>query len=380
MTATAAIRSQPDAVERQALLLSRFAADAAQYDANDEFVTGNYRELQKARLMSAAVPQELGGDGLDAKALSALLRNLARSCSSTALAYSMHTHVVALLAWRWRHQKAPVDAVLRRVADEQIVLISSGGSDWLDSSGTAKRVDGGFLIDAVKGFASGVPAGSLLNTSAVYEDPNEGPTVLHFMVPLSAPETKIEPSWRAMGMRGTGSHQVRIENFFVADAAVSVRRPKGLWHPLFHLISMVAFPIIYSVYFGIGEAIRDQALAAAKRRPATVQLVDMAGALETEFAAARFALDEMLRLSAGQPGPDTTNAIFLARSNLVRALLATGNTALDVALGSGYLRANPIERLFRDLQAARFHPLQPHAQRDLSGRLALGLPIDGARQ
>src|SRR5262245_31818027 len=111
--------------------------------------------------MSAAVPHELGGDGSDAVALSPLLRTLAQSCSSTALAFAMHIYVVALLAWRWHNQKAPVDGVLKRVADDQIVLISSGGSDWQDRSGTARRVEGGFVIDAVKGYASGVPAGTL---------------------------------------------------------------------------------------------------------------------------------------------------------------------------------------------------------------------------
>jgi acyl-CoA dehydrogenase len=201
--------------------------------------------------------------------------------------------------------------------------------------------------------------------------------VLHFMVPLSAREVTIEPSWRAMGMRGTGSHLVHIKGFLVADAAVAAKRPRGQWHPLFHMISMIAFPIIYSVYFGGAEAIRDAAVAAAKRKPVTPQLVDLVGALDTELAAARVALADMLAASATQPGPETTNRVFLGRSNIVRAIMATAEKALEVAHGAGYMRSSPIERLFRDLQAARFHPLTPHGQRDLSGRMALGLPIDG---
>jgi len=378
MTSTATLLRQPDAFERLAVLLPDIAARAAQADRDDEFVATNYEALQRARLMSAAVPTELGGDGLDARALSPLFVSLARSCGSTALALAMHTHVVALLAWRWRNQKAPVDALLKRVADEQIVLVSSGGSDWLDSSGTARRADGGFLIDAVKGFASGVPAGTLLNTSAVYDDPEDGPTVLHFMVPLSDPKVRIEPVWRAMGMRGTGSHQVRLDGFFVADGAIAGRRPRGRWHMLFHLVAMIAIPTIYSVYYGVAEALRDAAVASAKRRPATPALAQTVGGLETELAAARFALADMLAASAGQPGPATTNRIFVARANVVRALLTAADRSFDVAHGSGYMRSGPIERLFRDIQAARFHPLQPLAQQDLAGRLALGLDIDGA--
>lgn len=369
--------SQSDADTRLAALLPEIAANADHHDGNDEFVAGNYAALKAARLMSAAVPQELGGDGLDATALSPLLRALARSCSSTALSFAMHTHVAAFLAWRWRHQKAPVDAVLKRIVAEQIVLVSSGGSDWLDSSGIARRAEGGFVIDAIKGFASGVQAGSVLNTSAVYDDPQAGPTVLHFMVPLNSPHVTIEPNWRALGMRGTGSHQVRIAGFFVADAAVAARRPRGQWHPLFHMISMIAFPIIYSVYYGVGEALRDAAVATARRRPATPALVQSVGALETELAAARFALTDMLAATGGQPGPETTNRVFLGRSNIVRALTGVADKALEVTQGSGYLRQGPVERLFRDIQAARFHPLPTHAQETLAGRVAMGLDIDG---
>lgn len=329
--------------------------------------------------MSAAVPAELGGDGLDAQDLSRLLAALAHSCSSTALALAMHTHVVALLAWRWRHQGAPVDGLLRRVADEQIVLISSGGSDWLESSGTAQRTDGGFVVEATKGFASGVPAGTLLNTSAVYDDPEAGPTVLHFMVPLNAANVAIEPTWRAMGMRGTGSHQVRLSGFFVPDNAVAARRPKGRWHPLFHLVSMIAIPIIYSVYFGIGEALRDAAVAAAKRRPPTSSLIGRIGALETDLAGARYALADMLAASGGQPGPETTNRIFLDRANLVRALMDVAEKSLEIAQGGaicGQARSSASSATSRPPASTRSRPLP---SRILQGGWRWGSILTGNR-
>jgi acyl-CoA dehydrogenase len=178
-------------------------------------------------------------------------------------------------------------------------------------------------------------------------------------------------------MRGTGSHQVRIGGFFVADTAIALKRPRGNWHPLFHLISIIAFPLIYSVYYGVAEAMRDAALQMVKQRPVTPHLIDQVGALETELAAARVALSDMMAASETQPGPESTNRVFQGRSNLVRALMATADKALELAHGSAYLRKHPIERLFRDIQGARFHPLTPSMQRDFSGRVALGLPLDG---
>src|SRR6185295_2453152 len=97
-----------------ATLAPAFAARAAQLDERDEFVAGNYAELKASGLFAAGVPHELGGGGLELGELCEMLRLLARSCSSTALAFAMHTHQVALNAWRWRHDKAPVAPLLEK--------------------------------------------------------------------------------------------------------------------------------------------------------------------------------------------------------------------------------------------------------------------------
>jgi len=87
------------------------------------------------------VPVELGGGGASLPELGAMLRTLAHGCPSTALALSMHTHQVAANVWRWRHQQAPMEPLLRRIAAEQLVLVSSGGSDWLAGSARAERTE-----------------------------------------------------------------------------------------------------------------------------------------------------------------------------------------------------------------------------------------------
>jgi len=234
----------------------RFAARAAEVDEEDLFVSENFAELKSSGLVAAGVPAELGGGGASHAELGAVLQELGRHCGSTALAFAMHTHQVATAGWRWRYQQAPVEGLLKRVAGEGIVILSSGGSDWLQGSGAATRVDGGFRINARKVFASGAPAGNLLMTSAVYDDPEAGPTVLHFGVPMNAPGVQIVPTWRTRGMRGTGSHDIVINDLFIADTAISGKRPQGKWHPLFHIISMIAFPLVYSAYVGVAQAAR----------------------------------------------------------------------------------------------------------------------------
>jgi acyl-CoA dehydrogenase len=171
---------------------------------------------------------------------------------------------------------------------------------------------------------------------------------------------------------------VQLDQVFVADAAIGGRRKAGVWHPLFHIVSMVAFPMVYSVYAGLAEAARDIAVGVAKRRK-SADVVDGVGALDTELMATRNAIDSMVAFSeTATPGPETTNIIFMHRALVARSALKTAELALEVVGGAGYSRSMGLERIFRDIQAARFHPLTTGPQQRFAGRMALGLAIDAA--
>jgi alkylation response protein AidB-like acyl-CoA dehydrogenase len=356
----------------------RFAERAAAHDDSDTFVTTNYAELRSHRVFSAGVPAELGGGGASHAELSAMLRTFAHYCSSTALALSMHTHLVAAAAWRWHHEGAPVEPLLRRVAAEELVLVSTGGSDFLAGSGTARKVDGGYLVTARKIFGSGAPSGSLLMTMAIYDDPNQGPTVLHFPVPLEATGVKILDNWRTLGMRATGSNDIVLESVFVPDAAVGVRRKPGVWDPTFHLVAKIAFPLVYSVYVGIAESARGLALREAAKKAKDPSVQTLVGEMENELATARMALRHMLdAASTSSLGAETTNEVLIGRTLAGQAAIRTVAKAMEVVGGASFFRALGLERLFRDVQGARFHPLQEKPQQIYSGRLALGLDVNG---
>lgn len=357
---------------------ARIAADAPLHDADDSFVADAYDLLKREGLLKAHVPAELGGGGASYAELCGIVRTLARACGSTGLAVSMHSHQVAVPTWRWRNEGAPTEGLLKRIAAEDLVVVSSGGSDWLPSGGLAEKVDGGFRITARKVFSSGVLAGDLLMTSAIWNDPQGGPTVLHFGVPLKADGVKVLDTWRTMGMRGTGSHDVELTDVFVADAAVSVRRAPGKWHPLFHILSMLAFPIVYSAYLGVAEYAHGKALEIARRKPADEALIMLAGEMETAFVTTEMAVEEMIHIAeTAKPGPVTTSRAMVARQLAGQSAIRTVEKAMEVAGGAGFYRAAGLERAFRDVQAARYHPLQEKPQLRYSGRLALGLDIDG---
>lgn len=342
-------------------------------DASDNFVAENFAMLRQSGLSAMGVPTELGGGGASYADVCQVLQILGRYCSSTALAFSMHTHQVMVPTWKWRHEHAPVDGLLRRIVQEHIILLSTGGSDWLDGSGTATHTEGGFLINGRKGFVSGAPAGDLLITSAVYDDPDQGPTVLHFALPMQTIGVTIESTWQAMGMRGTGSHDIVLSNVFVADQSIAVRRPAGQWHPVFHLITMIAIPLIYSVYVGVAEAARNLAIQQASKRRDREYVCYQVGGLENEMIAARIALQHMISTSvSSQPNFDTTNQIMTGRALVARSVLAVLDLAMEVVGGRSFHRPFGLEKLFRDAQGVRFHPIREEAQRKLSGQLAMG--------
>ena len=196
---------------------------------------------------------------------------------------------------------AVLEPLLKRIAKERIILLSSGGSDWIGGSGKAEKVDGGYRITARKVFSSGAPIGDLLMTGAVLESEGEPPMVLHFGIPMSSPHVKVLDTWRTLGMRGTGSHDVQIDGHVVPEAAVPARRKAGEWNPLFHIIATIAFPLVYSVYLGVAESARDIAIGLAKKKQPNHHTIGLAGQMDTELAGARLAVSRCWRRSVQRP-------------------------------------------------------------------------------
>src|SRR5437667_171099 len=226
-------------------------------------------------------------------------------------------------------------------------------------------------------FSAGVPA-ELFSTMAVYDDPMDGPTVIHFVIALDTPGVKVHDNWRTLGMRATGSNDVTLDNVFVPEAAVGVRRPSGRWSHAWHVVATTALPIIYSVYVGVAEAARDVTVREAARRRDDHAVQELVGAMDTELAAARLAWRSMVEAAnRGRGGPDITTEVMIGRTLVGHSVLRTVETAMEAAGGAAFFRSAGLERLFRDAQGARYHALRGAAQRRLAGRLALGVDIDG---
>lgn len=354
---------------------SQIAPRAADHDESDKFVAENFALLRERRVFSAAVPAELGGGGCSHREMCDFLRELATYCSSTALALSMHQHLVATSIWNYRHGK-PGQALLEKVAAKELILVSTGAGDWLASNGTVKAVEGGFRVSAKKPFASGSPMGDLLITSAPYEDPREGWQVLHFPVPFRTPGVRLDENWKALGMRGTGSHTVVLDDVFVPEATVTLRRPRGRFHTVWGVVLTVAMPLITSVYVGVAQAAAEIALQRARKQQEDASIPYLLGEMHNQLVTAQVALDSMIHIANNfdfEPGPGIASDILSRKTIAVRAALATAEKALETVGGAGFFRSLGLERLVRDAHGGQFHPLPEKKQQHFTGRVMLGL-------
>lgn len=346
---------------------------ADRHDRDGTFVAEGLERLRSAGLLALAVPCELGGWGADVAQVAAFQRELAHGCASTALATAMHHHVVAFTAWRHRRELAGAEATLRRVAEEAIVLVSTGGGDYTHPRGEAVRVEGGYRVDGRKPFASLSVAGDVLST--IFDDPDQGRRVLNMAVPLSADGVSVVHTWDAHGMRGTASHDVVLTGVFVPEERVLANRPHGLIDPPLQVISAIAMPIIAAVYLGVAESAFEAACAAASGAPkAGDALVHrQLGLMRHRLQVAEWALDAALEAVGDDPTPsdELFDAVMVAKREVCLAGTEVCDLAMAVAGGPAFSRGSTIERAVRDMRAAAFHPLTPEATLAHLGRRAV---------
>jgi alkylation response protein AidB-like acyl-CoA dehydrogenase len=353
-------------------------AHAEQHDRDGTFVTEGFEAVRDAGLLAIGVPAELGGRGATIRQVAMVQRELARHCASTALATSMHQHSVGFAAWRFRRGMPGAEALLRRVVEEGAVIVSTGGADFTRPRGTATKVDGGYRVSGHKVFASQSPVGTVLNTLFPYEDPEQGLRALSMGVPVAAEGVRVLDNWDTLGMRGTGSNDVILEDVFVPDAAVGANRPHGVLDPPLQVIACIAMGIVSAVYLGVAEAAREHALlsAATKADDPTVQR--QVGLMTHRIRVAGWALDGALAEIGDDPQPSmaTCAAAFTAKRENALAGLEVCDLAIEVGGGAAFFKGSPLERAYRDMRAIKFHPLTPEATLLHAGQVALGLPAD----
>jgi acyl-CoA dehydrogenase len=359
----------------------QFAEYSAGHDRDGTFVTEAFDVLRASGYLALAVPVELGGKGATIGQTAAAQAEMAKHCASTALAVSMHLHITLFAAWRYRREMPGAEAMLRRVVNERIVLVSTGGSDFTRPNGTAEKVEGGYRVSGRKVFASQVPVGNVLSSFFTYEDPEQGRRVLAMGIPVTSEGIEIVETWDTLGMRGTGSHDVVLTDVFVSDAQVMSNRPWGTIDPPLMAIIENAFPVISAVYLGVAEGARDRAIEAvraseSKSADPTVQR--LVGLLDYRTRVARWSLFGAIAEVGDDPAPTMEHVVRTMQAKRVVAeeSVAACDLALQVVGGGSYFRRAGIESAVRDVRGVMFHPFTPELTLLHAGKVTLGQPAD----
>jgi len=355
----------------------QISGHARRHDIDGTFVDEAYRVMRDEGYLALAVPAELGGHGATIRQTAMAQRELARHCASSALASSMHHHVVLFTGWRFRRGLPGAEATLRRVAGEGIVLLSTGGADFTTPRGTAEAVDGGYRVSGRKVFVSQAPVGDVMSTMFAFDDPAVGERrVLNLAVPTAADGVRIVQTWDAHGMRGTGSHDVELTDVFVPADKVLANRPYGVVDAPLQAIISIAFPVITAVYLGVAESARDHAVAAVAGSTTgdDLSVQRMVGLMDHKLHTCVWALEGALNVVGDDPTPshECVAAVMSAKRTVALEGVEICDLAMDVAGGRSFSRTSPIEQCVRDVRGARFHPFTPEETLLHAGRVALG--------
>jgi len=234
-----------------ATLVQQLAATAVQRDQAGGHAAAEREQIRASGLLALTIPREHGGLGADWSTFYGVLRQLAQVDS--ALAHLFGFHHLQLAGVQLYGNATQQQALLRRTVDER--LFWGNALNPLDRRAVAREVDGGFVIDGLKSFASGSVGSDQLTISAWHE-PTQ--TALIAAVPTRREGITVQADWDAFGQRQTDSGNVAFQHVLLAHDEV-LQAPGVQPTPRATLRSQVAQLIMANLYLGIGLGAFDEA-------------------------------------------------------------------------------------------------------------------------
>ena len=349
--------------------------------------------MKQAGLFRILQPRRLGGEELPLVAMHQVVATLAQACPATSWV------LMVLLAHTWILGMFPEEAQDEIKADDPDTLIAGS----LAAAGRAAKVDGGWRVSGRWPFASGVDHARWNLIGVAVPDAGPGmPKQIHVMAPKR--DYAVNDNWFTMGLRGTGSKELVLEDVFVPDhralASATMFGGRSEWaqrHPTWlHMMPVVSglayhvsAPILglsKNVLSAFTERMRvrsDKYTGTSKSesaglhfRLARSELELRSAELLLEQAGERFlALDAARRLPSVEERADLRFTIAYAvetcRQAVDRLFAAAGaNATYDTSV---------LQQRFRDLNVGTHHAMVDFdGAAEQLGRVRLGLKPNSA--
>ena len=363
MIDTLATPARKKLVERVAAIGPAFAERAPEYDRDASFPTQNWSDLRDAGLLGVCIPTEHGGLGGDFISYALVSEELGRHCATTGLTFNMHVATTLLVGQiaddldldaEGRRELEERRAELYRGIIEDGTIHSQPFSEGIAGGaleGIATRavpVDGGYMVTGKKIFASLAGAADFHNIVALVE----GDSRIRFLgMGAGAEGVSIEGGWDPLGMRGTDSRNLVMNNVFVPAAREWA--PPGVFDQAAHRWPYFYMTLSFS-FLGLMRGILDHTGAYLRgehgggaRRDSHIRQAGWAQ-MNLEYERARALCYGVLAESGVDPSFEALRRAWASMVTTMEAAPSIASTAIRVCGGRSMLRPSFLEQAYRD--------------------------------
>ncbi|WP_028708182.1 acyl-CoA dehydrogenase family protein [Propionicicella superfundia] len=354
---------------------STLQPNAAAVDEKGEFAQIQYEALIEAGFAAPGIPEEYGGDGLDAVSAAIVIEEIARVCASSSIVLSSNKlGMTPLLHYGTEEQR---QRYLPEVARGEALFgyalsESEAGSDPGGMTCRAQQDGGHYVLDGVKAWvtSAGVAKYFIVFANTDPEDPRH--RISAFMVHADDPGVSYGAPEHKMGMRGSVTREMILDNCRIPADRLVGKRGHGLGLALGTLdhtrISIAAQAV------GIAQGALDVAVGYVQERKQFDQplaafqgvqfmLADMAMRTEAARQMTYAAADRSIR-KAG----DLTFFGAAAKCLASDTAMAVTTDAVQLLGGMGYSKDFPVERMMRDAKVTQIYEGTNQIQRIVIAR------------
>ena len=359
--------------QAHALGRDQFAGRAAQWDREASFPFANYDDLRDAGFLKLCVPIGHGGLGADYATYMMVAAEIGRFCGATALTWNMHicstmwTGVladgIAMSDTERREHAERRELHFQRIVNDGAIYAQPFSEGSAAAAGkapfgtTAKKVDGGWLINGRKIFASLSGAADFYGILCTEDKGDEHPDArdtLYISVPAKAEGFAISGEWDPLGMRGTVSRNLAFKDVFVSDAEQLM--PRGVyfkgaqtWPAMFFTLSPTYLGIANAAYDFTVQYLRGEVPGeppVKRRMYATKQIAVAQMRIQLENMRSIFV--RAIQEAKPNPSKDEKMRLYAAHYSVMEGANDIARLAIRTCGGQSMMKHLPLERLYRD--------------------------------
>lgn len=335
--------------------------------------------LKKLGVFRAATPTCFGGSGLAPSAFLQLIEKISEADGSVGWVASFGSASVYLAA-------LPKASQAKMYADSPDLVFAGG----LFPIQPATQVAGGWTVNGTWKFASGCKGADMLGVGIGAAVPGQAGSKPRTAV-FPASEVEIIDNWDVMGLCGTGSHDLRVTQQFVADEWTFIRGGEPtIDEPLYRYPTIAyAAQVLGVVNLGIARAAIDEIIEMAGGRVAITGAPKLADRSYVRIEVAK--AEAMLRSVRGflydttddvwqsilAGNPVTPEQVAMLRLTAVE-VARVGNQVVQNMFGLAGTTAiydnHPLQRYLRDAAVVKQHAFLGEGIYDGAGAVTLGVP------